>query len=109
MYPTIDKIKTGEQIKNLMKQRNITVKDVQKYMGFACVQSVYHWLDGSSLPSIDNLYALSTLLNVPIDEMICGNRLISTNKVICFDRDSFDEARRKRLCLYWEKYQSLCA
>ena len=29
---------------------------------------------GNSLPTIDNLYALSELFQMPVDEMICGNR-----------------------------------
>lgn len=26
------------------------------------------------MPTIDNLYALSELFQIPIDEMVCGNR-----------------------------------
>ena len=73
-YPTIDKVKTGRRIKALMKKRGLNVKNVKEYLGLGSVQSVYHWLDGSSMPTIDNLYALSELLQVPIDDMLCGNR-----------------------------------
>ncbi len=37
------------------------------YIGF---QSVYAWFSGKTLPSLDNLYRLSRLLRVPMDEMI---------------------------------------
>ena len=37
-------------------------------------RQVYHWLNGRSLPSIDNVYALSELFRVPIDKIICENR-----------------------------------
>ena len=33
------------------------------------VQSVYHWLDGKAVPSVDNLYALSVLFNVKLDDI----------------------------------------
>ena len=72
--PTIDKVKTGKQIRHLMDSLGLTVMDVQKYMGLATQQAVYHWLNGRSLPSIDNVYALSELFRVPIDKIICGNR-----------------------------------
>ena len=63
-FPTIDKVKTGKQIRRLMNSLGLTVADVQKYMGLATQQAVYHWLNGRSLPSIDNVYALSELFKV---------------------------------------------
>ncbi|MBQ9062063.1 MAG: helix-turn-helix transcriptional regulator [Eubacterium sp.] len=77
MYPTIDKVKTGQNLKILLQERGITVKDVQDYLGLACVQGIYHWLDGRSLPTVDNLYALSELLLVPVDHLLVGNRIFS--------------------------------
>ena len=74
MYPVIDKRETGVNLRRLMDKRNISVKDVQKYLGLNCIQSIYHWLNGISMPSVDNLYALSELLKVPMDEIVCGNR-----------------------------------
>lgn len=71
---TIDKVKTGQQIRLLMEKHGLTVKDVKIALSLGCVQSVYHWLDGQSLPTLDNLYALSDLLKVPMDMMVCGNR-----------------------------------
>ena len=34
-FPTIDKVKTGKQIRRLMNSLGLTVTDVQKYMGLA--------------------------------------------------------------------------
>ena len=34
-FPTIDKVKTGKQIRHLMDSLGLTVMDVQKYMGLA--------------------------------------------------------------------------
>ena len=87
-FPTIDKVKTGKQIRHLMDSLGLTVMDVQKYMGLATQQAVYHWLNGRSLPSIDNVYALSELFRVPIDKIICGNiiakKVIEMNNIISF-------------------------
>ena len=60
MFPTIDKQRTGDRIRMLMKQQNITVKQIQEYLNLSCVQGIYHWLDGTSMPTVDNLYALSS-------------------------------------------------
>ena len=75
-FPVIDKVRTGHRIKHLMTVRGLNVKDVQNYLGFSTQQAVYHWLSGRSLPTIDNIYALSALLQVPLDDLICGNRKI---------------------------------
>jgi transcriptional regulator with XRE-family HTH domain len=74
MSIAIDKTKTGQQIRLLMEKRGVTVKDVKDALSLACVQSVYHWLDGQSMPTLDNLYILSDLLRVPMDMLVCGNR-----------------------------------
>ncbi len=73
-FPTIDKVKTGKRIRSIMNSLGLTVIDVQKYMGFSTQQAVYHWLNGRSIPSLDNMYALSELFKVPVDQIICGNR-----------------------------------
>lgn len=72
--PQIDIHKTGQNIKHIMGMKGLTVKDVQEYLGLAAVQSIYHWFAGRSLPTVDNLYALSELFCVPMDVLVCGNR-----------------------------------
>lgn len=74
MFPLINKQETGIYLRKVMDERGITVRDVQEYLGLGSVQSVYHWLNGLSMPTIDNLYALSVLFQLPIDEMVRGNR-----------------------------------
>ena len=73
-FPIIDPVKTGCNIRRIMQLRGITVKDVQTFLELSTVQSVYHWLNGKSLPSIDNIYALSELLEIQIDDLLIGNR-----------------------------------
>ena len=79
---TIDKAKTGQQIRLLMEKRGGSVSDVKNVLSLACVQSAYHWLDGQSMPTLDNLYALSDLLKVPMDMLGCGNRRYDPKKNI---------------------------
>lgn len=74
MIPVIDKSATGINLRKIMDRRSITVKDVQRYLGLGSVQSIYHWLNGISMPTIDNLYALSELFQLTVDELVCGNR-----------------------------------
>ena len=72
-YPVIDKKKMGCTLKRYMQERGLTAKDVQEYLGLACVQTVYRWTAGISVPTVDNLYALSRLMNTSVDTFISGN------------------------------------
>ena len=74
MSPVIDKKKTGRQIRKLMDKKGLSVEDVRRFLSLGCVQSVYHWLDGTALPTLDNLYGLSELFHVPMDEIVAGDR-----------------------------------
>ena len=70
VYPVIDLLATGMHLKELMDARKLSVQDVQEAMGLASPQAVYRWLCGSNLPSVDNLYALSRFLDVPMNNVI---------------------------------------
>lgn len=72
MYPTIDRKKTGARIREIMRLCRITPAEVQYYLGLTCVQTVYRWLEGVNLPSVDNLYAMSCLFGVTVDDMLAG-------------------------------------
>jgi len=56
-------------------------------------------------PTIDNLYALSQLLQVPIDEIVCGNRkAIMAEKIIILE-----SSRDKRMYSYYKKLNMMLA
>ena len=82
MFPLIDKRETGINLRRIMDMRGVTPKDVQQFLGLGCVQSFYRWYEGVSTPSIDNLYALSELLQVPIDAIVCGNRMPIVSDIV---------------------------
>lgn len=61
-FPTIDPEATGRHIAQLRRERGLSVKDLQVYFGFDAPQAIYKWQTGATLPSVDNLLALSVLL-----------------------------------------------
>ena len=103
MHPIIDKRKTGINLQRIMDKRNISVKDVQNYLELNCVQSVYHWLNGISLPSVDNLYALSELFEVPVDALLCGNRKTLLPELVI----EFETSRDRRLYEYYRRISQM--
>ena len=66
VFPVIDMVETGRNINILREQAGLTVADLQEYFGFDQPQAIYRWQRGETLPSVDNLYALSTILGTPI-------------------------------------------
>ena len=68
--PAINMAKTGQNIVTLRKQAGLSVKDLQDAFGFGTPQAIYKWQKGQSLPSVDNLYALGVLLEVPMDQIL---------------------------------------
>ena len=75
LFPVIDPIATGENILRLRKARGLSVRDLQNWFGFEEPQAIYKWQKGKSLPTVDNLYALGALLNVPMEEILVPYRM----------------------------------
>ena len=84
-FPVIDLRATGANILRLRKERGLTVRDLQAYFGFEAPQAIYRWQSGVSLPTVDNLYALSILLNVTMEDI-----LIVRNRSVCEQQAELD-------------------
>ena len=69
-FPVIDLIATGNNIRRLRIERGLTVRDLQSYFGFEEPQAIYKWQRGESLPTVDNLYALGNILDVPMEQIL---------------------------------------
>ncbi len=69
-YRAIDMIATGQRIAELRIEHGYSVSDLQKFFGFEAPQAIYKWQKGQTLPSTDNLYALSDLLGVSMEKIL---------------------------------------
>lgn len=83
-FPVIDPVETGKNIVRLRKARGMTVRDMQSWFGFEEPRAIYKWQQGQTLPSVDNLYALSDLFDVPMEDILVRrekvNNLISLGR-----------------------------
>ena len=68
--PVVDLNRTGQNICFLRERSGISVKKLQELLGFATPQAIYKWQHGDSLPTVDNLVALSVIFDVPIDDIL---------------------------------------
>ena len=61
---------TGERLKKLCEENCVTIKRIQEELQIGAYKSIYNWFAGKTLPSLDNMYRLSRLLGVPMEDMI---------------------------------------
>lgn len=68
--PVVNMDKTGAKIKAYMKEFGYSVADLQKILGLAGPQAIYHWLSGMCIPKLDNLVVLAALFGVTVDDIV---------------------------------------
>ena len=72
--PEIDIKKTGENIKRLFKEKGLKPRDVGAVLCMS-EKSVYKWLEGKCLPSVNNLLPMAYMLEIPLEEIfVCEDR-----------------------------------
>ena len=84
-YPTIDVEKTGQNIKRLRENYNISVADLQIFLGLASTQAIYLWQRGVTLPAVDNLCALSHLFGVSMNDILVLKEVINKTESVHID------------------------
>lgn len=69
---TIDGIATKKNIRRLLDESGLTPRDIQEALGYQSVQTIYKWLNTEikTLPSLDNILRLSSLLECTIDDIL---------------------------------------
>ena len=66
----VDRRMTGRKINNLMLEKGISVLRLQDMMELESAQSIYKWLAGKTLPTVDKLVKLSQIFGCTIDEIV---------------------------------------
>ena len=69
-FPVIDTAGTGANIKALVRKSGKTAAEVGHILMVSDKSVVYKWFRGDTLPGLDNLYALSILLGVTVNDII---------------------------------------
>lgn len=65
----IDVEQSGKRIIACIGERGYTWQEIQYFLNLESVQAIYRW-KGRNLPSLSNLFALSDLLELPIDNFL---------------------------------------
>lgn len=70
LYPVINAIETGANIRRLMDERGITTGTLRKIFGFTTASAFYKWFDGRSIPTVDHLVVLAKIFECSIDDIL---------------------------------------
>lgn len=68
--PRVDKDKTGENIKRLMRLNKIDAFELSQTLGHRSTTSVYQWLQGRIVPNADSLVKLAAIFNCKLDDIL---------------------------------------
>ena len=69
-YPNIDLEATGKNIKKLRENAGLSVQKLANIFEFETAQTIYQWQKGKHLPSLENLFLLSSLFNKDINDIV---------------------------------------
>ena len=69
-FRNLDMVKSGQRIKKAIQAKGYTVRQIQEILEFECPHPIYRWYKGKTLPSIDNLYILSQLLGMHMEDLL---------------------------------------
>ncbi len=70
LIPMVDMKHTGENIVSLRRRKGLTVRDIQRLLGFTTPQAIYKWQRGEAMPTLDNMIVLAAVFNVTVDEIL---------------------------------------
>lgn len=70
IFSSLDMIMAGQILKNKIRKCGYTVREIQKLLHLSCPQPIYRWMRGCTMPSLDNLYVLSSILGTHMEDLL---------------------------------------
>jgi transcriptional regulator with XRE-family HTH domain len=69
----------NDNITNLLKCNNITEEELANELSI-CEEDIINWKNNKSEPNIKELKLLSKRFSISIDELVCNNKYVSSDK-----------------------------
>ena len=67
---SLDMRMTGKVIRNMITKRGFSIREIQEKLNLSCPQPVYRWMNGQTMPSLDNLYMLRNILGMHMEDLL---------------------------------------
>ena len=69
-YTQIDIILTGRKIQSVIRENGCKVRQLQEILKLSCPQPIYRWINGKTLPTVDNLYMMHRVFGMHMEDML---------------------------------------
>jgi len=69
---SIDIKKSGAKIRAAAEERGFNPEQIKRKLQLGSVRAVYLWYEGKRMPTVDNLFSLAKLFQVPMDSLVVG-------------------------------------
>jgi transcriptional regulator with XRE-family HTH domain len=102
----LDMVGCGKKITQLLRAKGITDKKLSKMMNVS-LQAISKWRHGYNLPDPENMYILSRILGVKVDDFLVPRR--GEGVILEIEKSTSIEnaAHLSRLFAYWKKLGSM--
>lgn len=87
-FMTIDTKLSAQILRTAIKNSGYSVAELQEMLYLACPQPIYRWMNGNTLPSIDNLYRLSQILNTSMENLLAFKQVSIVDKKVSVYTDT---------------------
>lgn len=67
---TLDRKATGKLIRDAILESNLSFEDVSVRLELSSSRVIYEWMNGTKLPSLENLANLALMLSVKIEDIV---------------------------------------
>lgn len=98
---SLDMRMTGQVLKQMIRKKGYTVSEIQKELSLSCPQPIYRWINGQTMPSIDNLYKLSMILDVHMEDLV-----LPRQDEVWMVQKGRNPRRIRRLQMYHDRYSA---
>lgn len=73
---SIDTVLSGQRIRNIMVKNGYSVEELRESLYMSCPQTIYRWFWGEAVPSVDNLYVMSKLFGIHMEDMLVERKSV---------------------------------
>lgn len=66
----LNKKKTGKRIQTAITSSMYSFTDVARALELTSERTVYYWINGKKIPSLENIINLSLMFNIKVEDLI---------------------------------------
>ncbi len=69
-YMIVNTELSGKKLQEAVRNSGYSIRELQDMLYLSCPNPIYKWIRGKALPSTTNLYRLSSILNIPMENLL---------------------------------------